>query len=226
MRPLSNTAEVVQKSFEFELYKKLVVEGYLPDRVTYEDDVAGYKAAKAAIATQKGFAIELFGHGSERDREIKEVPRILVSGNGFHVGSVGGDFGGGSRFDVASDEYKKLKYTGTSSIYRIEITLISQNSFQDRLLESIRQSVLANLTFIPLLGNEGQLMPITYGFVRENNDYSRRLIQRTYIYEALDVAEQTPEELTLGISKLKQINVEFSNSLNNDIDDLQIGTTP
>lgn len=221
MRLLSETQKTIERSFEKAVYDQLVLNGYLPNRLDYANDYAGYQAAKEAIALDKGFAVEVFGHGSARDREIKEVPRIVITGSGFLTGNVGDNFGGGTLVKQQDGTFRREAYQGVSSTYRIDVTLISQNSEQDRVLEAIRQAALPNLTFLSIYNDIENKFCIRYGFVKESDDNNHRIKQKAYIYEALDVVESG--ELIEGgnIASIKEINLELT-SEENDTDTIRI----
>lgn len=95
--PLSNTEELIERSFFHRIQKELVDKGYLPDitdTVTYPDTQVGYDAWEAAIndvVVDKGFAIELFGFGSVASKGTKKTPRIVINNVSSLPGTIGGD---------------------------------------------------------------------------------------------------------------------------------------
>jgi len=95
--PLSNTEELIERSFFHRIRKELVDKGYLPDisdSVTYPDTQAGYDAWELAInniVTAKGFAVEVFGFSSSNSKGTKKTPRIVINNVSTLPGTIGGD---------------------------------------------------------------------------------------------------------------------------------------
>lgn len=89
--------EKVERSLFHAMRLLLVSEGYLPDITNtglYPDNdtgVAAFKAALAAIkAGSKGFAIEIFGVGSNQKKYSVAIPRIVILEEQRLPGSLGG----------------------------------------------------------------------------------------------------------------------------------------
>lgn len=208
MRPLSNIQERVERSLEIVLHDALVIHGYTPDRYVYANNPAGYTAALASIKASKGFAIELFGHGASHDRDVKKVPRIVITGQGFYPGDTGNAFGP-SYLDMGT-HFEKQSEGLMFSNYRFEITLLSNSTAQDRILEAIRQAVLPNLGYIKLYDNPTEKFLIEYGLFRQNPDLIQGIIEKVYTYEAKDLKEQEPMPIEgVGpIAKIKEITIK------------------
>jgi len=211
MRPLSNIQERVERSLEYALYMALVTNGYTPDRQLYANDPVGYDTAVKAVKTDKGFHIELFGHGVSHDRDVKKLPRIVINGRGFYPGDTGNEFA--PTYKAQAGYYVKQREGFMYSNYRFEITILSNSTSQDRILEAVRQAVMPNLGYITMYDNPKECFLVEYGFMRQNPDLIQGMIEKTYTYEAKDIKEQEPAELDgIGpIAKLKEITIREGN---------------
>lgn len=207
-RALSTTQLDIDRSFEKALYTLLLQEGWIPNRSTYAADEAGYEAAKAAIVANpaKKFCVELFGNGAPKKTTLG-VPRIIITGRGFSQGSAGRDFGDSHEFDIATGKYKKFNQATPLSNYRITVELISNSATQDRLLESIRQAALPNLSYIPKHNDPDFLFLIVYQFTSSMPEASHGLTQKVYSYDVLDVSETNANLVSSNISPIKEIEV-------------------
>lgn len=159
---LSDTQEKVERSV-FEVLRLALVEyGYLPDVTTFPNNAAGesaYNAAKKSIKTSKGFCIELFGVGSQKDKYLKKVPRIVISRRRFspssEIGAPSNYYfeSGGTLSDGTQKNY--IKKRGINNILEGYYDIIISNSQAkaDRVMNAIAHQVLPGIGYIPYHGN-------------------------------------------------------------------------
>jgi hypothetical protein len=209
-----SSQQLITRSIEEVIYQRLLTGGYIPDRDVYAGNESGFRDKEAEIKNTKGFCVGLFGHGVSHDRGIKAVPRISVLGLGFVSGTIGND--PVPHYILNPDElaYTKIKGSPASSNYRFEVALVSNKTSQDNLLELIRFNSLPPRSNIPFYNDTTQSFLINYGFVRQAPDLGTGLIQKIYLYEAIDVFELFTQESLGEIAPIKQIEVvEDSNQL-------------
>jgi len=198
----------VTRSIEEALYQKLLYYGYTPDREVYAGDEVGFQDKQKEIKETKGFCVSLFGHGVSQDRGNKFLPEISILGLGVLTGSLGNDPVAHYKPTLDESAYSKIQGIPTSSNYRFEVTLSSNKASQDNFLEQLRVTALPNRIYIPFYDDPENGFLITYSFVRQAPDFSDGLIQKIYLYEAVDVfEEQLPVPETGEISKIKEIEV-------------------
>src|SRR5690606_29607498 len=113
----------------------------------------------------KGFCIEVFGHGSSHDRDLREIPRIVITAGGFSAGSVGNDLIG---FTESNGRGGYNKYVGPvrSSNWSFNVELVANKTMQDVVLEAIRNNTLSNFASIPLYDAPQDTFLIQYGPTR------------------------------------------------------------
>lgn len=216
MSILSNIQLLIERSIEKRFYNILLEHGYIPDRTTYANDPDGYEAEKINIRNDKGFCVELIGNSVSTEAGDLKLPRIVIRGLGFYTGSLGNDPTVHYEYNGINDNYDAYIGPPASSNYRVEISLISNKVTQDRLLESVRQVAISNRTYIPFYDNSDTFL-LTYGFVNQNPELSKGIIEKIYTYEAIDVFEQANQLVNSGIAKISEITLYEGDRDNNDI---------
>lgn len=206
MRALSTIQIDVERSFEKALRTILVANGYIPDRAAYASNKAGYDAAKTAIVTSKGFCVEVFGQGAPQDKTGLGVPRIVITGMGFSQGSAGGIFGDTLESDGAG-KFNKFTQGTPLSNYRLSVELESNSTSQDRLIESVRQAALPNLSYLDKHDDSEVQYLITYQFTASYPELSHGLIKKVYTYLVMDIPESNPNQIGSNIVPIKEIEV-------------------
>lgn len=214
MRPLSTVQLDVDRSIEKALYELLLHHGYIADRSIHTNPT-NYAAAMADIRQSKGFAVELFGNGAPEDRENLEIPRIVITGQGFIPGSAGQDFGASYVKNLDNVNFTKYAQGTPLSNYRLRIELWSNKTAQDRLLEAIRAAAIPNLAFINKWDDPTQQYLLVYGFNASVPELQHGLTHKIYNYEAVDVAEVELNEVATNIVPMKEITV-INNGINDD----------
>lgn len=205
---LNNLSLRLTRSIESKVLGILVANGYAVDRSQYLNNPAGYAAKQTDIKNRKGFCIEVFGHGASHDRDSKLIPRMVINSFGFTGGSLGNDLIEYFK-ENATGTFDKLQGPSRSSNFRFEIELISNKTYQDVVMESVRAMALPNLSYIPLVeGSEDESFLIQYTSPRSLPDVGGGLIQRTYGYEVLDVFETLPTLISSEVARIKRITVK------------------
>lgn len=197
----------ITRSIEKVMYDQLLKKGYIPDRDVYAGNESGFRDKETEIKNTKGFCVSLFGHGVSHDRGVKFVPRISILGLGFVSGSIGND--PVPHYVLNPDElaFGKINGTPASSNYRFEVALVSNKTSQDTFLEGLRFDTLPPRSQVKFWDDATQSFLINYGFVRQAPDLGTGLIQKIYLYEAIDVFETSSHEPTGEIAPIKQIEV-------------------
>jgi len=206
MSTLGNIQEIVERSVEKRFYDLLLEHGYIADRTTYAASQSDFDAAMSVIEQgPNGFAVGLFGHGPSNDRGEQKMPRVVITGQGFYEGTVGNDptpayVANGLTFD-------KVSSSSTSSTYRFKVSLVSNKTSQDRLLEQIRVLALPNRIYVPYYNDANESFLVTYTFLAQNPDLSLGIFQKEYYYEAIDVFEIVNQVVASNIPKMTDINI-------------------
>ncbi len=215
---LNTIQQDIERSIENALYQTLLSNGLIPDRDLFAGNSKGYEAAKAAILSSKKLCVDLYGNGAPADRDNKAVPRITVEGGGFLLGDTGNDFSGYHEMRE-NQKYSLFKPAAMLSNYRFGIRLSSNSTSHDRILEAVRQTSLPNLDYIIFYNDpknprtfDPDRFLIRYAFTKVNPDLTFGLIEKVYVYEAVDIVEQLPRELKGGISPIKEITVDDQDS--------------
>lgn len=212
MRALNNIQQNIERSFEKAIYEVLLANEYIPNRVTFAANPTGYENAKTGIITAKGFCVELFGQSPSQEKPQLAVPRIVINSLGFQEGSAGLEFG--VSYKANGSTFNKYLNSGTLSNLRMQVTLVSNKTSQDRLLESVRQASLPNLSYIADWQDGTVKYLIQYSFNNYIPELSHGLITRSYIYTVIDVCEFEPDLLQTGISKITDIKVKDKDNEN------------
>jgi hypothetical protein len=185
--PLSNIQERVERSVYEAIRKTLVDSGYLPDISTFpntEEGQADYDTEMDAVQVAKGFAAEVFGHGSSLSKENKRTPRIAIIPRRIMPGEVGPSIAGQYSPDPSNpDQIRKLKPAIQASNLHLDINIASSSSAQDRVLHSILASALGTWSYVPMYDDPTDLF-----FIRQFNFYDlpddrNGIEEKVYSYE-------------------------------------------
>jgi hypothetical protein len=203
---INNLTLKLTRSIETVITNFLANAGYAANRYDYLSNPAGFVAKQTDIKNRKGFCVDIYGHGSPHDRDLKTVPRLTITSLGFLPGSLGND---GIGYYKANDQGKFDKLIGPlrSSNYRFEVELVSNKTLQDAVMETARSNALPNFTSIPVYDSPQDTFLIQYGQHRNMPELGTGLLQRTYVYEVLDVFENLPITISSEIAKIKEITV-------------------
>ena len=210
--PLIPVQQAIENSIENAIYLILLENGLTPDRDLFASDSKGYEAAKTQILQSKKICVDLYGHGAPQDRDVKKTPRITVTGLGFLFGDTG-DFQ--TYYDKVDGAFSLFKPTTVLSNYRFQVTLTSDRTSHDRILESVRQMALPNMDYIKYyVDPKSQDAPfftdflIRYAYTKQSPDLSFSFIEKSYIYEAVDIQETPARVVKSKVSPIKEITVK------------------
>jgi len=208
---LSNIWEVVDRSVYEKIRLLLVAAGYLPDITTFPDTdagVAAYNTAMANIKTSKGFAIELFGQGSNLHKYEKKVPRIVYNARRIFLGDIGGN--PEHQYTKAGAVFNKTAVPPTSSSLQFDIFLVFETAKQERVLNSIIQATLKSRTYIPHYNNPNESFLVNNISYRDNPDTSFGICEKILTYQANDLWDTT-EEIIDTAAPLESVDLETKN---------------
>lgn len=205
---LSKIWETVDRSVYEKIRLLLVAAGYLPDITLFTDDDAGvlaYSVEMEAIKVAKGFAIEIFGQGSNLKRYEKKVPRIVYSARRIFPGDIGGN--PEYTYTKAGSVYNAEAVPPMSSSLQFEISLVYKTAEQERLLNAIIQATLKSRSYIPHYDNPSEQFFITNISYRDNPDTAFGITEKILTYQANDLWDDT-QEVLFTVSPLKSVELE------------------
>lgn len=211
MIPVITIQQAIENSIEDAIYQVLLQNGLTPDRDLYQGNSKGYEAAKVKILSDKNICVDVYGHGASGDRDVKKMPRVVITGLGFNFGDTG-DFT--SYYGDQNGKFTLFKPTTVLSNYRFQVTLSSDRTSHDRILEAVRQIALPNMDYIKYYVDPKNPVPplftdflIRYAYTKQSPDLNFSLIEKSYIYEAVDIQETPARAIKSGISPIKEITV-------------------
>lgn len=191
---LNNIQTRVERSVFEAIRLKLVFYGYLPDETntaTYPNTPAGsdqFQTDMQAIAQAKGFAVEVFGHGSSLSKGIKRVPRLAIIARRIMPGDIGKNISGGfSPNPLDPDSTQKLIPSLQSANFHLDINLIPANAAQDRVMHSIIGEAISTLSYIPMWDDPKELFLIRQFNFYDLPDDKNGLEEKAYSYEVPDL---------------------------------------
>ena len=206
----------VQGLVERAIYKaiRLVVEelGYIPVVTNYTNDEAGqlaYNAAvKAIAASNKRFAIEVFGHSNNQSKGNLAVPRFVLKPRRIIEGGVGYDMGKTLKPNEDEDgSYTSYVVQGSSSNIHIELSLVTNTAEQHRKLHSILHYVMGNRGY--KITSTNQTFFYRYIGYDDNEELERGLSTNTYTYEVVDVDMAREQIIDEAVAKIVEIDIEL-----------------
>lgn len=218
---LTDLQERVSRTIFHTIRKVLVAEGYLPDITntglfgtspyTAANETAWVNACKA-IATTKGFCIEVFG--TSQTKGMKAVPRIAI----ISRRTLPGDIGSPSHNAVFPDplDPSKMVYVKmpleTSHFY-FDIQLASNSAAQDNVLNAVLSKALGVKKYIPYYDDATQLL-----FIRQTSDFDlpdtiEGITEKVYTYETPDLFNGT--EIIGNVVPTKRIELELKSTSSN-----------
>ena len=216
--PLLDTLEVVERSIFHSVRERLVEYGYLPDITQYVNDAPGnaaYQADLAQIRGDKGFAIEVFGTGSNQDKHLLKVPRIVIVPFGMQPGNIGVRTEGVEEF--VRDGITRVRTTTLQSPamdYNFEVHVITNKQKQSRVCQAIVKVALPALGYIKqfehpdrylnIFNTSGRTIPITQEGLTEN----------IFSYTMKDLYEVDRFVVETNLARINEIKVDINVSEN------------
>lgn len=208
---LSDINEVVDRSIYLALYNVLVYNNYTPDRELYDTKVS-YDNKLEEIISEKGFAIELFGYGSNESKDSKRVPRIVYNSLFYLSGTIGNPPNG--IVERIDDNYKLVTNQSRTSDLIIEIYLVSNSAKQDRILHSIVAAAIRDRGYIKFYNDENKEFYIEQVGERVDPELREGMIEKVYLFKADDLYQTNPIISSDIISPIKEVNVTKDINLN------------
>jgi hypothetical protein len=210
--PLLGTDRILARSVYHILRKHVVAHGYLPDEKLYMDtEVDRWNADIAQIDATKGFHIEMFNESSARHKGMKDNPRIIIFLSNIFDGEIGAPpegILGPSTIDPT--KFRSGYLPGQSAHLVFAIHLMSINSQQSSVLNSILSNVLGERRFIPYYDDPLQLPKI---FIRRTSfsdldNAMENILEKAYYYQISDVFLGAETITNDNVSPIKEIIVE------------------
>jgi hypothetical protein len=217
--PLSDIQETVERTIFHSIRKHCVAKGYTPDITGYEKTPEAYKeylAALQQINAVKGFSIEVFSAGAPADRVSKQLPRIVVSNQGFIPGSVGGDES--HQYKLNQGAYHAYIAPPTTSDYYFNVHIASNSIKQHRILNSILALAVPRRGYMPAHEEDFNLFVRHMSYLQlrdhQNAPGTIETISRFVCPDLFEVEDIIIKE---NISPLKEVNLNIGDSSDNYI---------
>ncbi len=211
--PLLNTQEVVERTIFHSIRKQCVAKGYTPDIDDYPVTNEGYRAYMAAfksISDSKGFAIEIFNAGPPSERELKQVPRIVLDSQGFLPGSIGGDHSQQYNKTEAGDKYYSYLQPPSTSDFYFNIWLVSGTVTQNRILNSLLSLAVPRRGYIPIYTEPSYPLFVRYlSFVDSTGIPTSGVMEQIARYVCPDLVEVNDNIVVPEISPLLELDLDI-----------------
>jgi hypothetical protein len=216
---LSNIQQDIERSI-FEIIRlKLVEEGYLANIKSYTQNQNGanaYKAANNAIASTKGFYIEIFGAGSQQAKGEKTVPRIIIQPQRALPGDIGQPI---TSIEKGGNSYTQFKHPFTTSNYQIDIKAVWNTVVQYRIINAILAETVSTRNYIPFYN---AAVP-TDNFFMENlntgydaSDSEQGTTESVYMFQITDINLRNPQTIKSNGPLITQITTEIRQGIPNN----------
>lgn len=154
---LNNIQERLERTVFHSIRDLCIGLGYTPDISEFDQTAAGYQAYMKAFsdiaAGDRGFAIDVFNAGPASERQIKQVPRIVLDSQGFTPGDIGGDWAPVYQANE-NNKYDKYRDFDLTSDFYFNIWTVARNITQQRILRAIISRVIPRRGYMALYNNE------------------------------------------------------------------------
>ena len=208
--PLSNIQEVIEITVFEAIRLELVDKGYLPDITQFPDTPQGvtdYNNAIKDIVDEKGFAIDIFNNGSNFNKGIKTIPRIIINSGNFLGGSLGGD---PSKFFINNgSNYTAMVTPPQTSDFYLDVHCVSNNVKQERILNSILSLALPKRKYLKCYNDLTKSFFIRYLSFFELDNLGHGLSEKCFSYEIPDCWDTEDTTIPGTISKISVIEMDL-----------------
>lgn len=211
MRTLSDIDEILDRSIETAIRNVAVAAGYTPDRSTY-NTLELYNTELTNIKIANGFALEVYGPSSPKQKLELKVPRIVIEAGVWTSGDLGGDTT--AKYNDLGAVFEKVRPAPMSANLRYYISLVSNDIKHDRILKAIMSAALPNREYVPFYNDSETKFLVVYQNAVNKPDMGEGLIEKTYLYEAMDLYEVTEEIIQASVVKINEIKVDDTNGNN------------
>lgn len=230
----NNIQERVEKSIFEVIRKRLVFENVLPDindgtrypvngeQLTPEAS-ANWDTDLKTIQGIKGFASEVFGHGSDHAKGLKRTPRISIVPRRMMPGEIGFNPGGTILQDALDpDNMIKIGNPLESSNLALDIILTSSTAKQERFLNALVATVVGHKNYLPFYDSDFEVF-----FIKQTSWYdlpneTEGIEEKVFTYEATDFymfdsanieAVNLIKEITVNTTLLELRSIVTANSV-------------
>lgn len=217
MTQLTDILQRVERSLFERLRLETVDKGYIPDSTTFANNPTGqaaFDAALATVVTTKGFAIMVYGVGSNKQKGLAKVPRITILEEERLPGALGTDPGGNqyntitnpSTGDIIS--FDSLSLPPQTKDLQYKISLIYETAEQGRVLHGLLALALPTRGYIPFYDDVTTLFFIKQISFSEMSYTEEGYRSADYLYSVEDIYDSLPTVLRSNIAPVQEITVE------------------
>lgn len=209
--PLTTIQEVIERSLFETIRLELVDKGYLPDITLFSDDQAGYASYKAAmdiIVSTLGFAIELFSTGTNKAKDLKKVPRIVIKAGSFLPGALGGS--PSKYYSDQGADYKALVTPPQTVDFYIDYHLVAETISQERILASILALAIPRRTYITRYDDATKSFFSRYLNYYDIDEADEGISEKVYKYEIPDCWDSEDREVDASVAKLNEVTLHMN----------------
>jgi len=218
---LSFIEEKIERSLYVHLLNRSVLEGYSPDirnEVLYPDTPAGYTAYLAAleqVATDKGFAVEIFGSANPTARNDKKLPRISFQTGPFVPGDVGVSTKPQLEYDQENDKFDSYIYEGLTSNLFMDCTISAKTQAQYRILAALVNHSIPRLNYLPYWDDPSQFFLVELTGFLDDTSSSDGVLEGTFRFEIPDLTwvEKIKTDEVTAVMRNITVNQEINGSL-------------
>lgn len=197
MKALLKVDQLVVRSIYEALRKHIIEHGYLPDTANYANNVNGYLAARQNIITHKKFCIDIYSQSSQRFKDFKGQPRMVIFLQRVYDGEIGFPQTMVTRTTAPGEvaAYSQGIMPGKTANLIVAVHLLSITSEQTYTLNAILSNVLGQRIFLPYYNNP------TERFLVEQTNYSEidnpieNYNESAYFFTIKDARLSEPEEV-------------------------------
>ena len=210
---LNNVQETIERTVYHSIRNICVELGFTPDTSDFPETQQGYSDYLAEfknISNDKGFSIEVFSAGPPSQRELKQVPRIVLETQGFNKGNIGGDVG--FQYEITEDQQSYNKYRGfdTTSDFYFNIWLVSASITQSRVLNAIIPAALPRRNYLPIYENpDSRVFMEHLAYSKSFDPIAPGLIENIDRYVCRDLIEIKRYAIVPDIPKLLEYDFEI-----------------
>lgn len=205
--------------------KKLVLAGYLPDKLIYNTP-ATYKAAKDAIVSGGKQVIEFSGPGNAENRGELVMHKIIISRGDQREGSIGGwpEFYYEPNPADPTNKYDKYLLPDKTENVEYEVRYVTDLVEYDEIINHIISQALGQRKYLPGCSSTGVDISEVALFERRTvvDLSNKNFIEKLYRFEAIDVWLQDPE-LVDTVGKMKTIDAQINPA---ELDNPDMNFTP
>ena len=208
---LTSIQEIIERTLFEAIRQEVVDKEYLPDVSdigTYPDTEAGWTAWEAAINTvvsTKGFAIEVFGGGSNEAKGTKKVPRIVIECGNFLLGDLGGD---PRRFFVDKTTHFQALVTPPQTVnFFVNFHLISNTVEQTRILNAIMALAVPRRHYHPWYNDTTKTFFAEYLNYYDQSNVDKGITEYVYGYKVPDAWDHEDIEIYETVAKMTEITL-------------------